>query len=247
MLLVLVPPCSSADGRKETIEYFGSGYVAPFPEAQERYESVAHLLACHMSVAMLFASQFTMLIWPPCSSIWGFLEDKLPDVPPGAVLRFAIREPMPQRLAEEIEPSVAIYQRPEDLKHYEEFRAKINDTPVQLGEDHVNVVFRDLFDIEFDRLIASNGTQRYPPAKNFFLCFQPANYENYERDESKRQALPWRVSEEHDMFVEFLRANGADMIYSMQEIGSCEITKRCSWDYFVNNVKSGAIIVSQST
>lgn len=194
---------------------------------------------------MLFASQFTMVIWPARSSIWGFLENNLPIVPPGAVLRFAIREPIPRRLAEESEPPMAIRRRLEDLEQYEELKAKINDTPVQVGEDSINVVFRDLFDIEFDRLIASNGPQKYPPAKNFFLCFHCANCENYEPNESKRQALRWRASEEHDLWIEFLRANGADMIYSMQAIGSYEITKNGSWDYFVKGINSGAIIVSQ--
>ena len=186
-----------------------------------------------------------MIIWPAHSSIWGFLEDDLPTVPPGAVLRFAIRNPMPQRLVEETEPTVANHRRVEDLEQYEAFQAKINDTSVEEGRS-ISAVFRDIFDIDFDRLIASNGIQRYPLAKKFFLCFHCANCENYEPDESKRLAVRWRVSEEHDLFVDFLRENGVDAIYSMQDIGSCDVKKNGSWDYFRNNVKSGAIIVSPS-
>lgn len=186
-----------------------------------------------------------MIIWPAHSSIWGFLEDGLPTVPPGAVLRFAIRNPMPQRLVEETEPNVANHRRVEDLEQYEAFQAKINDTSVEEGRS-ISAVFRDIFDIDFDRLIASNGIQRYPLAKKFFLWFHCANCENYEPDESKRLAVRWRVSEEHDLFVDFVRENGVDAIYSMQDIGSCDVKKNGSWDYFRNNVKSGAIIVSPS-
>lgn len=244
---MLIPSHLLADGQKETTEYIDSGYIAPFPEAQDKYESTARLLACHMSCGILFASQFTMVVWPAHSSIWGFLERILPSVPSGAVLRFAIREPMPQRLAEEVEPLMTTHLRLEQPEKYEELKAKINDTPVHTEEKAINVVFRDMFDIEFDRLIGSNGPQRHPPAKNFFLCFHPANCENYEPNISERQALRWRASEEHDLFIDFLRANGADMIYSMQDIGSYELSNKCSWDYFLNNVKSGAIIVSQLT
>lgn len=197
-----------------------------------------------MSAALLFAGPFTMVIWPAYSSFWTFLEIDLPTVPPGTMLRFVLLKPMPQWLPEKVGPFAELRCRsPEQLEGLE---AKINDTPVQPEDQPINIVFRDMFEIDFDRLIASNGIQRHNPEKNFFLCFQPANCENYEPDEAKRQALYWRCSEEHDLFVEFLEANGTDRarIYSMQDIGSFEITNKHAWDYFLTKVKSGAIIVS---
>lgn len=228
-------------------DYIGSGYLAPYYESQEKYDSIVYLLACHTSLGILFASHFTMVIWPAQTSIWGFLEQSLPPVPPGTTLRYAVYESMPQRLADKVEPLMTTRLQIEDIQRYEGVKAEVDNTPVQPGESHTNVVFRDLFGIEFERLIASNGPQKVVPTRNFYLCFYPANCEDYEPDEVKRQALRKNVAKEHELYIEYLRANGADMIYSMQDIGSHEITKSCSWDYFLNNVKSGAIIVSPSS
>lgn len=233
-----------ANEAKETTQYIGSGYIAPLDQAQESYDSFALLLACHMSAALLFAGTFTMVIWPAYSSFWTFLEKDIPTVPPGTMLRFVLGKPMPQWLTNEFDPFVE--SRSRNPEQFEGFEAKINNTPEQPENQPINIVFRDMFEIDFDRLIASNGIQKYPPAKKFFLCFQPANCENYEPDEAKRKALYWRCSEEHDLFVEFLQANDTerDRIYSMQDIGSFEITHKHAWDYFLTNVDSGAIIVS---
>lgn len=54
-----------------------------------------------------------------------------------------------------------------------------------------------------------------PAADIFFLCFIPQGCELYEPDSAKRMALRTRTSEEHDCFIEYLEANGAEEIYSM--------------------------------
>ena len=54
-----------------------------------------------------------------------------------------------------------------------------------------------------------------PAADMFFLCFIPQGCELYEPDSAKRMALRTRTSEEHDCFIEYLEANGAEEIYSM--------------------------------
>lgn len=179
--------------------------------------------------------------------MWKYLEDKLPPIPPGATLRFAVREPMPPELAEKIELPVATRLIVENSERHEEIKARIEDEPIQPGEKHINMVFRDMFDINFERLIASNGPQQNRPAKNFFLCFIPAGCETYEPDETKRNAIRSRTSEEHDLFVEFLQANGAENIYSMQDIGSHDLVNNGAWECFRNTYKSGAIIVSPCT
>lgn len=188
-----------------------------------------------------------MVIWPTRSSVWAFLENNLPPVPAGAVLRFALRESMREHRIRQVEPAMTTRLRHEDAKAYDEIATTVTNIPIQPGEKHINLVFRELFGIEFDRLLPANGPQRPPPGKNFFLCFVPAGCEQYEPDEAKRYALRWKTSEEHDLFVQFLQANGAESIYSMQDVGSYEATHNGSWRHFIENVKSGAIIVSFNT
>ena len=184
-----------------------------------------------------------MLIYPAGASAWSFLDNSLPSVHPGTALRFVLRKPLSQvlRNIQGLDSTQLIHKDPE---RYEELATKIKKHPIQAEDKNVNVVFRDMFEIEFDRLVAQNGPQQHPPTNIFFLCFIPQGCENYEPDPAKRSALRMRTSEEHDLFVKFLRANGAEEIYSMQNIGSQEIDNNGAWDYFCKNVKSGTIIVS---
>jgi len=219
--------------------------VVPYSYTQEAHESLAELLASHVSAGTFFAKEFSMILWPARSSAWGFLEKGLPAVSPGAILRFAVRAPLPH-LVNQIEPPITRYLRQENARKYAEIKNTIDNMPIQPEEKHITLIFREMFGIDFNRLIAPNGTQKQPPGKNFFLCFVPANCEQYEPDGAKRQALRWRTSEEHDFFVQFLRANGAETICSMQDIGSYEAVQNGSWRYFIEEVKGGAIIVSPS-
>ena len=220
--------------------------MVPNPENQERYESLVELLACNMALGICPTKEFTMLIWPAHSSIWGFLENYLPKVPPGTVLRFALRKKISSELVNHLESPMISHLRQEDAKYYDKIKNTIHDRSIEPGEKHINVVFREVFGIEFGRLIASNSSQGQPLSKNFFLCFVPANCEQYEPDENKRQALCQDISEEHDLFIQFLQANGADMIGSMQDMGSYEAVQNGSWRYFIENIKSGVVIVSSN-
>ena len=217
--------------------------MVPYPENQRSYDSVADLLACHLSLGIFLAPEFTMVTWPAHSSLWGFLERSLPEVPPGAVLRFAIREKISQHFKHQIQSPITTHLRLEDPVVYNEMKTNIGDRPIRPEERSVNVVFQEVFGIDFDRLLAPSGIQKRLPGKNFFLCFVPANCEQYEPDDAKRQALRRRASQEHDFFVRFLKENGADTICSMQDITSHEPVQNGSWRYFIENVKSGAIIV----
>lgn len=220
--------------------------MIPYPENRDKYKSIAEFLAHHVSIGIFLAKDFTMLIWPAHSSIWGFLENGLAPFQPGAVLRFAVREPMSFHLVDQIDISATSRLGIENVETYNKINARISSMPVQPEEHAINLVFHEVFDIEFDQLIAPNGPQKRPLGKNFFLCFVPANCEQYEPDESKRQVLRSSTSEEHDLFVQFLRANGAETIFSLQDIGSYESVKTGSWRYFIENIKSGAVIVSTS-
>ena len=193
----------------------------------------------------MFAEAFTIIMWPAQSSVWDFLEKKLPAVPPGTILRFALCEPTAvSQSLDQTEPRVISRLSSEDAEKYNEIKGSVDRLPMQPDEKPINVVFREVFKIDFDRLVASNGNQRHLSGKDFFLCFIPANCTQYEVDDKKRQALRLRTSEEHDLFVQFLRANGAEAIYSFQDIGSYEIVSNGSWRHFIEKVKSGAIIVS---
>ena len=199
-----------------------------------------------MSVGIFMAEKYTMVIWPAHSLIWEFLNQGLPQVPAGTVLRFAIHKPISPYLGEQIESPVIAQLRLQDDKKYREIQSAIDATPIQPVEKPINVVFREVFSIEFDRLIGSNNTSERPLKKNFFLSFNPANCDQYEPDDTKRQALRWRTSEEHDFFVQFLKTNEADMIYSMQDIGSYEAVSNGSWRHFIENVRSGVVIIHES-
>ena len=184
----------------------------------------------------------TMLIYPTGASAWAFLKDGLPSLADGGPLKFLIRQPLPQNLAR-VDPFVARL-GDENPERYQEIQQYIRSNPVQQGSNSISLVFRDLFQIQYSRLIAQNEPNKNPAANVFFLCFIPAGCENYEKDDTKRMALRNRVSKEHDLFVDFLEANGAEDIYSLQSVDSIEPENDGAWEYFVNNVKSGQIIVS---
>ena len=185
-----------------------------------------------------------MIMYPAGTSAWALLDATLPKVPEGTLLRFIIRQPLPERLAgEDMIVDRLAKENPELLN---EIKARVGIDPIQPDDKNINVVFRDMFEIEYSRLVAQNGQQKYPPAGVFFLCFVPQGCELYEPDPAKRIILRTQTSEEHDLFIDFLEANGATEIYSMQEKGSIDVQNNGAWDYFVNNVKSGQIIVGLS-
>ena len=183
-----------------------------------------------------------MLMYPAGASAWGFLDKDLPSVHPGTVLRFAVRKPLKLALVDVQKPAASRLMT-EDPEQYADITTKIQKYPIHAKDKNINIVFRDMFDIDFDRLVTQTGDQQEPPTKIFFLCFIPQGCETYEPDPAKRSALRVRTSQEHDLFIRFLQANGAEEIYSMQEIGSQEIDRNGGWDYFWKNVKSGTIIV----
>ena len=232
-----------ANIRKESSDYLGSGSVIPYHKSASALEDIIEALANNMQGGLFFAENFTMLIYPAGASAWLFLDKNLPRVRPGTALRFVLRRPLPQ-------PPKNIHGRAitrlinKDPKRYEKIAAHIKKTPIQAEDKNVNIVFRDMFEIDFDRLVAQNGPQQHPPTNIFFLCFIPQGCEKYEPDAAKRSDLRMRTSEEHDLFIKFLHANGAEEIYSLQSYGSREIDNNGAWDYFCKNVKSGTIIVS---
>ena len=184
-----------------------------------------------------------MIIYPAGSSIWALHDSKLQPVPDGTMLRFVVRKPLPPDLIDD-DFSFATRMMNENPERHAEIKDRIKANPIPLGEKNINVVFRDMFEIDYSRLTLQNGQQKHPRSNIFFLCFIPQGCDQYEPDPRKRAALYRRTSEEHDLWVKFLQANGAEEIYSLQNIGSHIVEDNGAWDYFINNVKSGQIIVS---
>ena len=185
-----------------------------------------------------------MLMYPAGASAWAFLDNKgVANVHPGTSLKFILCKPLPPPQPDVHRAATARFAK-ENPERYAEIAAKMKEHPVQAEEKNINIVFRDMFEIDYSRLVAQNGPQTHPPPNIFFLCFIPQGSENYEPDPAKRLALRMRTSEEHDLFIKFLQANGAEEIYSLQNIGSQEIVNNGAWDYFVKKVRSGSIIVS---
>lgn len=218
--------------------------MVPYPETLLAFETLSETLADNLQGGLFFATHFTMLIYPAGATAWAFLNDKLPQVPPGAKLRFIVRKPLPQTITMDQELSARLAN--ENPQQYAEIVTRIKAEPIRSGEKHINTVFRDMFEIDYGHLVAQNGPQKYPPSSIFFLCFIPQGSEMYEPETERRLTLRAIISEEHDFFVEFLQANGAAEIYSMQNIGSYDVENNGAWDYFKNNVKSGTIIVGRS-
>ena len=216
--------------------------MSPYPEAAAALQNLTETLAIGLRGALFFSHNLTMLVYPTGASAWAFLKDGLPSLADGAPLRFLIRQSLPKNLTR-LDPFVARLVNEKPGRHHE-IKQYIRSHPVQQGLDSISLVFRDLFQIEYSRLIAQNEPNKNPAASVFFLCFIPAGCENYEKDDTKRMALRTRVSKEHDLFIDFLGANGAKEIYSLQAVDSIEPENDGAWEYFVNNVKSGQIIVS---
>ena len=231
------------DVKQEPSDYLGSGSIVPYPHSASAIENIVEKLANNLEGGLFFTQHFTMLMYPACASAWAFLDKDLPSVHPGTVLRFAVRKPLKPAVADVHRPTTARLMT-EEPEQYADIITKIQKYPIQAEDKNINIVFRDMFDIDFDRLVAQNGDQQHPPTKIFFLCFVPQGCEVYEPDSAKRSALRVRTSQEHDLFVKFLQANSAEEIYSMQKIGSRDIDSNGGWDYFCKNVKSGTIIVS---
>ncbi len=203
------------------------------------------MLANNLQGGLFFAQQFTMLMYPAGASAWAFLNNSLPNVHPGTTLRFAVRRPLPS-IAANVQSLANARLARKEPERYAEITTQIKKNPIQAEEKNINIVFRDMFEIEYGRLVAQNGPQEHSPTNVFFLCFIPQGCEDYESNSAKRSALRRRTSEEHDLFIKFLQANGAEEIYSMQNIGSEEIDNNGAWGYFIKNVKSGTIVVSPS-
>lgn len=207
-------------------------------------DRLADILAKTLRGCIFFSPHFTIVIFPAGSSAWASLDANLQNVPDGVLLRFMVRKPLPIETADG-HPALS-HLTSTNLEKFDQIVSQIKANPIANEEPNISVVFRDTFEIEYARLIVQNGPQKNKPANVFFLCFVPQGCEHYEPDPVRRIALRERTSKEHDLFINYLEANGADEIYSMQDIGSSDVVNNGAWDYFHKTIRSGTIIVSQN-
>ena len=164
------------------------------------------------------------VIYPVGSDSWAFLDHDLPAAAEGAMLRFVIRQPLPTEYADSKASHLLSSWTPDIPSRHMRVKPNFSTNTIGCATRGIDAVFQEMFEIDYGRLV-SNKQQ------NFFLIFVPAGCELYEKDLVKRQTLRVRTSEEHDLFAEFLQANGA-VVYSMQNLGSYEPNGNGSWDYF---------------
>ena len=85
------------------------------------------------------------------------------------------------------------------------------------GEKGVNVFFREQFGIDYAKLVPGSANRKNDQPNNFFLMY------------------PQSASEEHEVVVNFLRANNTT-IFSSYTAGS--------WEYFCTCINGGVLLVS---
>lgn len=226
-----IPPIASAltkiPAYKEPAAY--SGYLAPFPQAEENISKMAEALRVHVSGGLFMANKFILLIYPSGSEDWTFLDDRLPICPPEAVLRFVMRTPIPG-LTEETRKPILESAEQESQKPLPGLTEDESQMPLPIlteelpfvsirdGESNINAVFRNMYNVEYSRLAAPTTSAKTTEMYNFFLIFPPS-----------------KETERH-LVVEFLRHNKASEISSYETKGA--------WDYFSTRINAGVIIVS---
>ena len=211
--------CALTDAYLQTpLDYIGSGYIVFAAQVRKPLEQFAKQLARDLSGAIFFAANFTMLVYPVGASAWSFLDDALPDVPVGAILKFVVRKPLlPQTPLNEHS----------DLRNWMGLNSRLVESTMHdsaVARESLNVAFKDQFDIEFPRLI---GTK----AAVFFLCFAPSGKWFDMMSTLDQDRIKLKVSAEHDEVVDFLHSNKAE-VYSMHDYGVSDPVENRAWFYF---------------
>ena len=188
-------------------------------------------MAVALSGALCFSKDFMMVVYPVGATAWHFLEKSLPSVPDGAVLQFAVFPPSKSSTAKEDASYLEEWVR-ENQSRVEQ----IKNSAIDGKRNHLNSIFKDIWDVEFKKLM-------FPNKPSFFLCFTPTGRYFQDMDEEDRKDLEYKVLEEHDLFVDFLKSNNAE-IYSMHDYGSTEPVQTGSWVYFCRFPGSKSLYVA---
>ena len=181
------------------VQYFGAGHIIGFPQTAAAVERMAENLRIRAAGGLFFTKHFTMIIYPTGVGAWNFLDGVPGGTSTEASLRFVMRAPVPHMLEDD-----------------PEFTALDPQQTILDGESGINTMFRNIFNIEYGRLIPQVAHQPDDSSKSFFLMF-PNSFED-----------------EHDLTVKFLEVNDAT-VYSSNTPGA--------WNYFCNYVNAGVVLV----
>jgi len=190
---------------------------------------MAETLKIHASGGLFMTKKFTILIYFSGSEEWTFLDDQLPTCPPEAVLRFVMGNPCPGLMKDESQKPLSDSTEQElrnvlpgsiENELQKPLPALTSELPVvsvRDGESNINAVFRNMYNVEFSRLVAPATLAKTTEMYNFFLIFPPSK-------ETERDAI-----------IDFLQHNKATEILSYETKGA--------WNYFSTRINAGVIIV----
>lgn len=172
----------------------------------DRLRQWALTLRLNASGAIFNCLYFSLLVYPieDAAESWDFLNNVL-ELQQGemaeqeVVLRVVMRKPLP------------VYDPMVDMN------IQGNQISIREGEGAYSMVLRNLFDIDYLRLIKYTVPRDTASGNNFFLLF------------------PETAKREEFIIYKFLEENHAN-VYSWQTDGA--------WDYFVTYIFSGSVLVS---
>lgn len=171
-----------------------------------------------------------MLIYPVGAEAWSFLDKDLPKLQGATLLRFIVTKPLPAEWAKD---HTEILHDGLQKQSYNSISQAVVSNP----DSAITKIFQRVFGIEYERLLSGQDPV-------FFLFFLPSGCEAYELDPEEREKLMLRTSAEHDLVVEFLQANGAE-VYSTQAVDSCDSIADKAWSYFCEYFLSLHILIRE--
>ena len=152
-----------------------------------------------------------MVVFPIGSEDWAFLEQHMPAAPPVG-LRCIIRSPIQHALTDAHNDTVGLMK--------ESQLGKGQEITLEAEEPAINVIMRNLYGIDYPRLIRQSNQGKDQTGHVFYLIF------------------PKERRDEQDLIVHFLNANGAVEVYSYDEN-----INDGGWEYFYRNVTNNGVIV----
>lgn len=184
----------------------------PYSPNLAAINDLTEALRINVSGALYHSDRFTMLVYPPNSEDWAFLDQYLPSLPTVG-LRCIIRTPMQRFDTESADGRI------EKIRKRQERNGK--QITFEAGEPVINAVMRNVYEIDYQRLIRHDKPEKISNGFKIFLIF------------------PKERRTEQDMILQLIEANGAAEVYAYDENKNDGV-----WEYFSRSVVEGVIIVS---
>ena len=194
---------------------FDSGQIVPYTTNLADINDISETLRLNVSGALFLGDDFTMVVFPIGTEDWAFLERHMPAMPL-AGLRCVVRSPIQHVVTDDLHNTVGMIKERRSRKGQE--------ISLEAGELAINVIMRNLYGIDYPRLIRQSNRDQDRMGRIFYLIF------------------PKERRDEQELILHFLKANGAVEVYSYDED-----VNDGTWEYFYRNViNNGVIIVNVS-